>query len=102
MEKIGSSNVSTNGEAQMNINHASSYVMIIGEKEINKGDLNIDGKIDNMDLVLMCQYMIKDRELQGQALLNADINSDGLIMINDLAYLRQHIMGDFVTLNNIF
>jgi len=102
MEKIGSSNVSTNGEAQMNINHASSYVMIIGEKEINKGDLNLDGKIDNMDLVLMCQYMIKDRELQGQALLNADINSDGLIMINDLAYLRQHIMGDFVTLNNIF
>lgn len=62
------------------------------------GDINLDGSIDNMDLVNMCRYLIKDTELNEQAFKNADVVSNGIVDVADLALLKQYLLGDKVEL----
>lgn len=62
------------------------------------GDINLDGSIDNMDLVDMCRYLIKETELNEQAFKNADVVSNGVVDVADLALLKQYILGDKVEL----
>ena len=60
------------------------------------GDINNDGNINLSDLVSLCQYIVKDIELDEIELLNSDTNMDGLVNVADLALLKQYTMGDTV------
>jgi len=68
-------------------------------ENVIKGDLNKDNKVDNMDLVLLCQFIIKNIEFDDTQLKASDLTSDGNVDVADCAILKQHIMGDNV-LNN--
>jgi len=64
------------------------------------GDINIDGNIDNLDLVTLGQYLLKDIVPYASQEVNSDINSDGSVDIADMAILKQHLMGDTTILKN--
>lgn len=63
------------------------------------GDSNIDGRIDNLDLVNTAQYLLKTKEFGWKGKMSADINIDGIVDVADLAMLKQYLMGDKV--NNL-
>ena len=58
----------------------------------------MDNKIDNVDLVTLCQVLIKEIALDSNQALRADLNNDGAIDVSDAATLKQYILGDKVTL----
>jgi len=58
------------------------------------GDVNNDLKVDNMDLTMFCQYMVKDITFDVEKMYIADLNENGAVGIDDLALLKQYIMGD--------
>jgi len=60
------------------------------------GDIDLSGKINNTDLVLICQVLIQDVELNDQQKSAADINQDGEIDIADAAMIKSHLLGDDV------
>jgi len=62
------------------------------------GDINMDNKIDNVDLVTLCQALIKEIVLDISQKSNADLNNDGNIDVADVATLKQYILGDKVIL----
>ncbi len=61
------------------------------------GDVSGDGKVDNVDLVSFCQFLVKDVDFDANTLKKADISGDGVVDIADVALLKQYIMGDNVT-----
>jgi len=63
------------------------------------GDSNIDGRIDNLDLVNTAQALLKTKEFGWKGKMSADINIDGVVDVADLAMLKQYLMGD--TVDNI-
>ena len=64
------------------------------------GDINGDNNIDNLDLVTLCQYLIKTSEFNEKQMQCADTSKDNQVDIADLALLKQHLMGDNI-LNQI-
>ena len=60
------------------------------------GDIDLSGKINNSDLVLICQALIQDVDLIAQQKAYADINQDGDVDIADAAMIKSHLLGDDV------
>ena len=60
------------------------------------GDIDLNGKITNSDLVLICQVLIQDVELNDEQKKAADINKDGENDIADAALIKSHLLGDDV------
>jgi len=60
------------------------------------GDLDGDQKVTLSDLVTMARCLLKDIELTPEQALNADIDEDGSVQINDYASIKQYVMGDTV------
>ncbi len=73
-------------------NKISSYI------DMKSGDLNLDGKVDNLDLVVLCQYLIKTFIISNEIVPYADLNRDGVFDVADLAILKQYLMGDNVNI----
>lgn len=57
------------------------------------GDVNGDGRIDNLDLKLINAHLLGFITLTGDNLIAADTNEDGEISIVDLANIQRHILG---------
>lgn len=57
------------------------------------GDVNLDGKIDTEDLVLLELHVGGKLTLTGDNFKAADINKDGILDTTDLAKLRLHLTG---------
>ena len=57
------------------------------------GDINGDGKISNVDLVLMQKHILGIETQTGAGLAALDINRDGKISNVDLVLLQKHILG---------
>ena len=57
------------------------------------GDINGDGKISVVDLVLLQKHLIGSSPLSGAALAAADTSKDGAVTIKDLVILQKHIVG---------
>lgn len=66
--------------------------------DMKSGDLNLDGKVDNLDLVVLCQYLIKTYIISNEIVPYADLNRDGVFDVADLAILKQYLMGDNVNI----
>ena len=56
-----------------------------------KGDINLDGKVDEADLKKLAGYLSEKKVPEGQVFRNADINADGIVDLNDLSLLRKII-----------
>ena len=57
------------------------------------GDLNGDGKVSNVDLVLMQKQILALAPLEGAALEAADVSRDGGVSNRDLVMMQKHILG---------
>ncbi len=57
------------------------------------GDLNGDGRISNLDLVLLQKRILGILTLSEKAEQAADINHDGVVNNVDMIYLKKHILG---------
>ena len=57
------------------------------------GDINGDGKISNLDLVLMQKQILGIESQSGSRLEAANVSKDGGISNKDLVILQKHILG---------
>ncbi|MCL2217752.1 MAG: dockerin type I repeat-containing protein [Defluviitaleaceae bacterium] len=53
-----------------------------------RGDINLDGRIDYWDLILLARHF-EGETLTGQSLENADIDGNGSVTLADLTYFRR-------------
>jgi uncharacterized repeat protein (TIGR02543 family) len=60
------------------------------------GDINGDGEIGMVDLLLLRLHLAYIITLEGRSFAAADIDKDGLVDILDLVALRQYIVGDLI------
>lgn len=58
-----------------------------------KGDINGDGKISTVDVVLLRRVIVGLDEINADILLKGDINGDGKISTVDVVKVRRHIVG---------
>ena len=63
------------------------------EPEITYGDLNGDGKVTTMDILLLRRYLTGKRELDEQQKKAADLNGDGKVTTMDILLLRRYLTG---------
>lgn len=64
-----------------------------GALSVMYGDVNGDGKVSNLDLVLMQKHILGIAELTGSSLEAANVSKDGGISNKDLVILQKHILG---------
>lgn len=62
------------------------------EPENLPGDVNQDGSVEVMDLVLLQKYLHGKQSITRQQNLNADSNQDGIVNIYDLVLLKQLLL----------
>lgn len=58
------------------------------------GDIDLSGNIDNIDLVDLCQVLIKEKTLNQSQKSYADLNNDNQVDIADAIILKQKLLGD--------
>ena len=58
------------------------------------GDLNNDGLLNIVDVVLVVNYILSNSELSEEQINNADINADEIINVIDIVALVNIILGD--------
>ena len=75
---------STTGDAIPAVPHA---VVITIAGHLAVGDVNRDGQVSVLDLILVSQNLGKDASANPQA----DVNEDGVINIQDLIFVAQHL-----------
>ena len=56
------------------------------------GDINGDGKISVVDLVMMQKQILGTSQLSGAYAAAADISRDGKVSVKDLVLLQKHII----------
>jgi|GEM_PF-6998941 len=64
-------------------------------KEYDRGDINSDGKINGMDLMLLKKHIlgVQGGTFAGNAAIQADLNFDGNINALDLLAMKKRILG---------
>lgn len=84
--KIPDSNSSSSSSSSSSNTSSTTKVMI--------GDVNINGKIDIIDLAAIKLHLLKmeGKELKGDASVAADVNKDKKITIVDLAAVKMHLL----------
>lgn len=56
------------------------------------GDVNLDGRVNVQDVVLLQKYLIRKETLTAEQAKPADSNSDGVINVIDLSSLKNWIL----------
>lgn len=72
--------------------HQSLLEIVGKEAEDTKGDINLDGKANLTDAVLLMKYLTGNAELTDEQMQNADIIKDGKLNVFDLAALKELLM----------
>ena len=62
------------------------------DTDTNYGDVNLDGKVDLMDVIMMNKYLAGQITLSEQATKNADVNADGLLGDGDSTTLMRFVL----------
>ena len=64
------------------------------DSDILWGDVNVDGKVSAMDMVLLKKYVLEmpDAVISEQGLLNADVKHDGKVSTLDVVVLKQRLI----------
>ena len=58
----------------------------------NSGDINIDGDVNIIDVVILVDYVLGYQSLNEDQLQQANMNNDGLINIIDIVILVENIL----------
>ncbi|MGN0584384.1 MAG: dockerin type I domain-containing protein [Ruminococcus sp.] len=82
-----------NADGEVNFEDADIlFKKLMGEKEpALYGDVNFDGKISISDVIIIQKYILGITELNDEQLAAADINKDGCIDANDIAFMMNII-----------
>ena len=93
----GKINIIDLGLLQMYIETPNNYTNTLPDSPITNytiqyGDVNEDGKQTLSDITLINDYVLKVSNLNGQQLLNADVNGDGIINMIDKLLIRLHML----------
>lgn len=67
---------------------------------IQLGDINLDGVVNNADILMFADYLAGNVNLTDKQLLAADVNQDGEINCSDLALITQCVSGE-ITLGTV-
>lgn len=67
---------------------------------IQLGDINLDGVVNNADILMFADYLAGNVKLTDKQLLAADVNQDGEINCSDLALITQCVSGE-ITLGTV-
>jgi hypothetical protein len=59
---------------------------------IGAGDINSDGEIDNVDLVLLARYLVHLENFYVDLIRKSDFNTDGLVDNLDLVELARYLV----------
>ena len=57
-----------------------------------KGDIDLNGRLELSDAVLLCRYLLAEDKLSYTAYLCADLTEDGIVNGMDLSMLRQELV----------
>ena len=68
---------------------------------ILKGDVNLDGIINAIDVVVLKKASAFKYAIAGDYLINADLSKDGVINAGDVVANRKQIMGDLIDLQEL-
>jgi hypothetical protein len=60
--------------------------------QVYHGDVNNDGVLDILDMLLIVDHILGNITLTGDQFLRADINTDGSVNVQDLALLQNYIL----------
>ena len=63
------------------------------QESVEKGDLNHDGTINVVDLMMSLHHVSGRTALEGDALTAADINGDGMVNVVDLMRMLHYVSG---------
>ena len=83
---------------EMSYNGAVTETLIVHEERsepemIIKGDLNNDGRITELDMLLMQAILLEKIIPDERQKIAGDINNDGTISLKDMSALRRHLDG---------
>ncbi|MBR2086826.1 MAG: dockerin type I repeat-containing protein, partial [Oscillospiraceae bacterium] len=92
----------TNGKLTINVRSEDKAInlcyIIIKPEEVTanvtgqKGDVNLDGKVDVLDAVALQKYLLGQKDFTGENAFAADICSDAVPDIYDLAALKRTLL----------
>ena len=94
LETAGGSKVSGANVQQWEVNGESCQKWIVEASEpvYEKGDININKKVDVSDIVIMNKYLVKLEKFSEQQFFLADINDDGKVNVFDYILIRRKVM----------
>ena len=72
----------------------------VDSQQLQLGDLNFDGKIDDSDLMLLIDYSCGTVEFDDRQKAVGDLNQDGVIDCHDIAMMRSYLEGQ-ITIDDI-
>ena len=58
------------------------------------GDVNVDGTVNILDIVLLVAYIMDTAPLDGQGLVQADFNQDGVVNVLDIVAIIDLILNN--------
>lgn len=85
-EKISSATAEIKLSADMTV------TAVYEKSDLLMGDVNLDGRIDGNDLILLSQFILGAQTLTAEQGARAELNSDGRIDVFDIVALRQLIL----------
>ena len=74
------------------LNWFFDYIGEPEEDEILFGDVNFDGSIDIIDVIIIMDYIIFEQEINDTQLYISDLNSDLIINVMDIIILVEYIL----------
>ena len=94
LETAGGSKGSGANVQQCEVNGESCQKWIVEASEpvYEKGDININKKVDVSDIVIMNKYLVKLEKFSEQQFFLADINDDGKVNVFDYILIRRKVM----------
>lgn len=94
LETSGGSKGSGANVQQWEVNGESCQKWIVEASEpvYEKGDININKKVDVSDIVIMNKYLVKLEKFSEQQFFLADINDDGKVNVFDYILIRRKVM----------